>query len=537
MEKCKKGTFINVTALFAAIILLCICTQRLGAAEPQKNVPSKAKTAATKTPTPVYGGTLRVAEQYDGTSIGYPPKMLRVNSSRQAAPAIETLFRVDTTGNTVPWLAESSRNDVKGKSVTITLRKGVKFHDGTDFDAAAVKWNLDQAIAAKTQGTEMFKSVDVLDNFTIRINLTEWNSTIITTLSQSVGMMISPTAYKTNGEEWCARNPVGTGPFQFVSWEKDVKTVYKKFNSYWQKGKPYLDEIVYTTIADQLTQLLSLKKGEVDVAPWISPNEIPALEKDGFVMNYLTSASGSMGLVPDSANPKSPFADVRVRRATRHAIDAEAIVKTLYFGLGESANQWAMKKHWGYNPAVKGYPYDPAKARKLLAEAGYPNGFKTKLGYRTNPLDDQVFTAIQGYLKAVGIDAELEPMTPGRYDQMAMAQGGKWEGLIINALSPNPDIAAGLAARYSGGGIYYNSMLIPEDYIQAIKNAVSAPDFKTKQKWVHETMKLMIDKYALQISIAARYAFVANRPTVHNHGILATLATGIWTPEDTWLEK
>jgi ABC-type transport system substrate-binding protein len=519
----------------AALILLFFCIFSSYVHAAQSSPPSPAKTAQKVTP--VYGGTLKIAEQYDGTSIGYPPRLIRVNSSRQAAPAIETLFRIDDMGNTYPWLAESYKNDVKGKAIIIKLRKGVKFHDGTDFNAEAAKWNLDQAISAKTQGTEMLKSVDVVDSSTIRINLAEWNITIVTNLTQMVGMMISPTAYKKNGEEWCMRNPVGTGPFRFVSWEKDVRTVYRKFDGYWQKGKPYLDEIQYIVMADQLTQTMSLKKGEVDLALWISAKDIPDLEKDGFVMNYLRSVSGSMGLVPDSANPKSPFADVRVRRAVKHAIDSESIVKTLYFGLGEASNQYAVKRYWGYNPAIVGYSYDPSKAKKLLAEAGYPNGFKTKLGYRTNPVDDHIFAAIQSYLKAVGIDAELEPMTTGRYDQMAMAAGGKWEGLIINALSPNPDLAGGLAARYNGGGIYFNSMLVPTDYSAAIKNAITAPDFKTEKKWLYEASKLMIDKYALQIPIAARYAFVAGKPTIHNHGILANLGTGLWTPEITWIEK
>jgi peptide/nickel transport system substrate-binding protein len=532
LEKRYRSTI----ALSMAILSLFMFTVELSAAEPNKTVPSKSKTATVKTPAPVYGGMLRVADQYDGVSIGYPPKLLRVNSSRQSAPAIETLFRTDKTGNASPWLVETFRNDVKGKSVALKLRKGIKFHDGSDFDAEAVKWNLDQAITAKTQGTEKFKSVDVLDNFTVRINLTEWDSTVTSNLSQIAGMIISPTAFKKNGQEWCARNPVGTGPFQFVSWEKDVRTVYKKFDGYWQKGKPYLDGITWTPMADQLTQTFSLKKSEIDVSLWVSGKDVPGLEKDGFVINYGSSGSGTMALIPDSANPKSPFADVRVRRAARHAIDTEAIVKTVYDNLAESANQWSYKNHWGYNPAVVGYPYNPAKAKKLLADAGYPNGFKTKLGYRTNPLDDQVFTAIQNYLKAVGIDADLDPMMTGRYDQIAM-QGGKWEGLIINAVSPNPDITAALAARYAGGGPFFNSMLIPEDYAKAIHNAVNAPDFKAKQKWTREAMKLMIDKYALQITVSGRYPFAVSRAVVHNHGIMATPNAGGWTPEDAWLDK
>ncbi len=527
--RCK---YLPVILALAGLFLAFALFSDIHAAKPPRPVP----TNGAKKLTPVYGGTLRVADQYDGVSIGYPPKMLRVNSSRQAAPVIETLFRIDQTGNAVPWLVETFKNNVKENSVTLKLRKGVKFHDGTDFDADAVKWNLDQAITAKTQGTEKFKSIDVIDNFTVRINLTQWDSTVTSNLSQIAGMIISPAAFKKNGQEWCAKNPVGTGPFQFVSWEKDVRTVYRKFDGYWQKGKPYLDGIVWTPIPDQLTHTFSIKKGEIDVSMWISGKDVPGLEKDGFLVTYGSSGSGTMALIPDSANPKSPFADVRVRRAARYAIDTESLVKTVYDGFAESANQWSYKNHWGYNPAVVGYPYNPAKAKRLLAEAGYPNGFKTKLGYRTNPLDDQVFTAIQSYLKAVGIDAELDPMMTGRYDQIAM-QGGKWEGLIINAVSPNPDIAAALAARYAGGGPFFNSMLTPKDYVAAIQNAINAPDFKTKKKWTHEAMKLMIDKYCLQVTISGRYPFAVNRAAVHNHNIMATPNAGGWTPEEVWLEK
>ena len=508
----------------------------LYAAEPAKTIPSSAKTATAKDSTPVYGGILRVADQYDGVSIGYPPKMIRMDSSRQAVPALEALFRTDKTGNAVPWLAESSKNNVAGKYVTLILRKGIKFHDGTDFNAEAVKWNLDQCIAAKSQGTEKFKSVEIVNAYAIRINLTEWDSTIISSLTQPIGMMISPTACKKNGEEWAAKNPIGTGPFQFVSWEKEVRTVYKRFDSYWQKGKPYLDGIVWAIMPDQFTQTLSIKKGELDLVWWVSAKDIPGLEKDGFVITYGSSGSGSVALIPDSANPKSPFADVRVRRAAQYAIDTDAVVKAIYSGIGETATQWIYKSHWGYNPAVVGYPYDPAMARKLLTEAGYPNGFKTKLHYRTNPQDDLLFTAIQGYLKAVGIDAELDPMLTGGYDKIAML-GGKWEGLIINAVSPNPDLAAALAARYAGGGQYFASMLTPEDYLKAIQNAVHAADFKTKQKWTREVMKLMVDKYALQIMLTAKTPFAVARPGVHKHGIMGTPDAGLWTPEDAWLEK
>ena len=163
----RRRKYLSLILILVGFLLFSAISSNIQAAQSTQQAPAKV----AKKPTPVYGGILRIAEQYDGTSIGYPPKLLRVNSSRQAAPAIETLFRIDDTGNSVPWLAESYKNDVKGKSIVIKLRKGVKYHDGTDFNAEAAKWNLDQAILGKTQGTEMFKSIDVVDNFTIRINL------------------------------------------------------------------------------------------------------------------------------------------------------------------------------------------------------------------------------------------------------------------------------------------------------------------------------------------------------------------------------
>ena len=227
---------------------------------------------------PQYGGILRIAENQDGASIGYPPKLFPVVSMRQAAPALEPLFRNDAAGKPMPWLATGFKEDLANKSITLTIRKGVKFHDGTDFNGEAVKWNLELAMTAKASGTERLKSIDLVDPFTVRVNLTEWDNTVISNLAQSLGLMISPTAFKKNGgEQWAAKNPVGTGPFQFVSWEKDIRTVYKRFDSYWQKGKPYLDGIEWNIMPDPLTRMMSFKKGEMDVALSIAAKDMGGL--------------------------------------------------------------------------------------------------------------------------------------------------------------------------------------------------------------------------------------------------------------------
>ncbi len=534
MKGLRRGSLAVVTILFLAVFALVICAQQIGAAEAKKTAQSKVAPTA-KAPLPRYGGTMRIADMTDGTMIGYPPKLLRVYANRQVAPAVETLFRTDQSAKPVPWLATASKEDAKAKTITLTLRKGVKFHDGTDFNAEAVKWNLDQCMSEKTPGSEKFKSVDVIDTFTVRISLTEWDNTVLTSLAQTIGMVISPTACKNNGVDLCANHPVGTGPFQFVSWEKDVRTVYKKFNGYWQKGKPYLDEIVWTPIADPLTRVLSLRKGEVNLALTVPGKDLPGLEKDGFVITRRRPGSGIGSLIPDSANPSSPFANLKVRQAVQHAIDNNAIALKVWNAESEPATQWAYKGHWAYNPAVRSYSYDLNKAKKLLVDAGYPKGFSTKITYRANPDTDRVYAAVQAYLKEIGIDVQLEPVQTGRLNQISY-EGVKWEGMIPGPLTPNPDTAAILATRLNGGGKFYSQMLVPEDYSAAINKAIAAPNFNEKQKWTREVMKLMIDKYCLQITLHCSSDFSASKPSLHNHGFLGTPNTGWWTPEEAWME-
>ncbi len=493
--------------------------------------------AESQTVAPQYGGTLKLADMNSGVPYGFPAKMVGLGTApRQVAPAIERLFRTDKTGKPVPWLVKESKENAKAKTLTLVLRTGIKFHDGTDFDAEAVKWNLEIYKAAKTGGTEKFKSIDVIDAHTVRINLNEWDNTITSSMTQVAGMMISPTAYKKNGEDWVAKHPTGTGPFVYVSGEPATRVVYKKFDGYWQKGKPYLDQIEWITIVDTQTRQASLRSGEVDGSLLLDTKNAAELEKDGLMVFRTKPGSGAYGMVPDSANPKSPFADVRVRRAVQHAINTEEIVKSVLRGEGEATQQFGFKTNWGYNPRVIGYPYNPAKAKQLLAEAGYPNGFKTKLFYRTAAEFDQVFAAVQAYLRAVGIDLDLDPVQGGRYNQVIFS-GGKWEGLTQNQFSPNADLAANLAMRWAGGGQFFTQMLVPDDYRDAINKAVTAPDFKTKQRWTQEAIKLMTDKYCLQIMLYAVNEIVATKPTLRNHAFNATPNTAQWAPEEAWLAK
>lgn len=484
---------------------------------------------------PKYGGTLRPSPNIDFPDIGYPPKHVGPVPLRQAAPAVETLFRVDKTGQKAPWLALEAKEDSIAKTITLILRKGVKFHDGTDFNADAVKWNLERQWEAKSGGTKKFKSIETIDDYTVRINLTEWDNTVSSGFSLSLGGIISPTACEKNGKEWAALNPVGTGPFKFSTWKKDVICAFDRFDGYWQKGKPYLDRIEWIIIADSVTREMSFRAGELDVIMTIPCKNIKQLKKDGYNVTGREMGSGAEGLVPSSGSPNSPWSNLKVRQAAAHAINNEEMVEGVYLNEAVATDQYSYPGHWSHNPNIVGYPYDPGKAKKLLAEAGYPKGFKTKMYCSPDPTENLRYMAAQGYLAEIGIDCELVPLV--RTEENKYLRGGEtWDGLIREGPSASPDLAFQLADYFMGDGKHYVSMLTPEDYVNAINNAITASDFETKQKWTHEALKLMIDKYCLHIPFVARYDHVISQAWVHDHGFQKT-DNMLWAPEDCWIDR
>jgi peptide/nickel transport system substrate-binding protein len=525
--KSRNRAQLNRTIFTAiSIILISACCA--------SHVTAAAKDAQKQ---PQYGGILRVAYAFEGTFIGYPPRITNAYGFQEAAPAIEKLLNTDKSGALVPKLATGYKLDPVAKAITLSLRKGVKFHDGTDFDAEAVKWNLEQYIKNKSSGTQKWKSVDLIDNFTVRVNLTDWDSTAITALSESAGLIISPTAFNKNGETWAANNPVGTGPFQFVSWVKDSKVVYKKFPGYWDKGKPYLDGVEWNIITDANTREMSFRTNEQDLLSWPQLQSLDKLKKDGYIVDRHIGPPFGLALIPSSADPKSPWSNIKIRQAAQHAIDTVTIVNSILYGVQNPSNQLANKGSWGWNPDVTGYPYNPDKAKKLLIEAGYPNGFKTKIIARKDPLNDLIFTAVQGYLKAVGIDAEQEQVTPPAYDKLATTD--TWDGLLQNALGTSSDITLDLVKRYIGPpeGMWFKSMSIPDDYRKAVLDAVQATKFENKKKAIHRAMKLFIDKYCLTLNIYSQNFYWVERVPVKNFGINETTNQMQWTPESAWFEK
>ncbi len=402
-----------------------------GCSEPEATPePSPEPAPAPEPAGPKTGGTLRIIEpQSPPGQIGWPAEWTG-DTSIAASLCVESLLRSWPDGTLVGVLAESWETAPEEPSITFHLRQGVKYHDGSDFNAEAVRFNLQALIDAKAMGTMDWKQIDVLDEYTIKVTLARWTNTAIHGFAESF-CMISPTAYETEGLEWVKWNPVGTGPFKFVSYEKDVSFKVTRNEDYWNEGKPYLDAVTILYIADPSTQMAALQSGEADVLRVeLGPLAIE-VQKLGY--NLATQHQATFSIYTDSANPDSPFADIKVREAMEYAIDREAIA-ALAPGLWQAPYQCVPRDFTGYDPnfpIVRAYDVDKAKA--LLAEAGYPDGFKTKGIVNAGLVEKNAAVAVQANLKEVGIEVDLDFPDPSKFTSYMVM--GTWEdGFLITGM-------------------------------------------------------------------------------------------------------
>jgi ABC-type transport system substrate-binding protein len=382
----------------------------------------------------VRGGIMRMLRPTFPKNLGYPPEWSPADSIF-ALPVAERLLDWDPKGNLIPWLAESWQSDPEKATITYRLRRGIKFQDGTPFDAEAVKWNFQQRLDTKSliEG-DFIKSIDVLDEHTFRLNCSE-----ITTWSAYIygfAQMLSPTAYEKNGgKEWARLNGVGTGPFKVVEFKRDTLLRYEKNKDYWRKGYPLLDGYEIRCVPDPVTASMMMESKQADI--WMDASQtknVLDLEQKGLKVNWGPGMFWAL-LPANGKDPKSPYANKKVREAVEYAIDRPAIAKSIGFGKFEPMPQIVPS----YSPAyIKGYdlrPYNPEKAKQLLAEAGYPNGFETKLMAMDTQRNEA--TAIQSYLGAVGIKVSIDTADMGRYFAAVFSPAG-WTDLVLAASGINP---------------------------------------------------------------------------------------------------
>jgi peptide/nickel transport system substrate-binding protein len=407
-----------------------------------------AGAAVTAGEKPVRGGTLTAALSSDIANLD-PLKSNLAVDRRVMYNLYDALVTVDEKLEIKPGLAESWDTS-DPKAVVFKLRKGVKFHDGTNFDAEAVRWNiqriLDDRTSPRFSELATVEGVEVVDPSTVKLRLKEPFSPLFALLVDRAGMIVSPTAAQKGGADF-TRNPVGggTGPFKFVEWKKDERIVLEKSPDYWRKDKdggalPYLDRVVYRPIPNEETRLANLKTGEIDVSDGAPAKDVEAIKKDQSLI-YRQIPAFSRGGIWLNSNAE-PFNNKALRQAVAYGIDRAEIVKTVLFDTQVVATGPLAPPHLGFDPNFKGMQFDQAKAKQALAAGGKPNGFGFKLGITAGSPTDQLYgELVKDQLKKVGIDVQL---IQAEFTKIVSdTQAGNFEASLIGwsgRIDPDADI-------------------------------------------------------------------------------------------------
>ena len=381
--------------------------------------------------TPVIGGTLIFGR--GGDSVGLDPAHEEDGESFKVCENIyDTLVQYrDESTEVEPALAESWESSDDGLTWTFHLRVGVKFHDGTDFNADAVLFSLNRQHDPnhpfhRVGGTPIYWSytgladlveeIVALDEHTVRIVLNQPYAPFIATLAMGPFSIVSPTAVKKWREDY-TNHPVGTGAFKFVRWDRGDKVVLEVNRDYWG-GRPNLDRIIFRSIPDNSVRLIELQNGSIDIMEFPNPDDMPQIREDPD-LNVVEAPGMNVGYLAFNMD-KKPLDNLKVRLAINHAINKSAIVEHLYQGMGIPAKNPIPPTMWGYDDGIEDYTYDPEKAKQLLAETGYPEGFETTLWALPVPRpyipDGRALAEVmQSDLRRVGIETKIVTFDWGTY--------------------------------------------------------------------------------------------------------------------------
>ncbi len=524
-------TKVKLMCLFVTVMISILSLVGCGGEKSTPDITTTtqaAKEPKTSTAAPKSGGILYWGVASKAVNIGSPAYMGMPADATFQKPALERLLDSES-GKYVPRLAEKWEIDPNGKYITFYIRKGIKFHDGTDLNAEAVKYNLDTAIKGDNTSLRSITSVDVIDPYTVRCNMNQWDWVIMNSLViSSVGPIVSPTALKKYPKEEILFKPVGTGPFKLKSYVRDTSLTYERNPDYWQKGLPYPDGIEFRIYADTTTALLALKAGEIQRLA-ITVQDIKDLKAAGFnVIDYIGEVTA---LLPDGKNADSPFSNIKVRQAVSYAVNRDMLAKSLGQGYYKATQQPFPDESWAYNPDIVGTSYDPAKAKQLLNEAGYPNGFKTKL---IVPSSTDMEIAIQDMLKGIGIIAEIQEVTAPK--MMEMATKGWNNGMLVGSIltwGGHSDPIQGLYINYLGG-VNRVSVYIPDSMKQVFSQARSTTDTAACKSLTKQLTKDLVDTYCSVINLYCGRTLVAQDPKIVDPNLTKSFSGYI---ENIWLNK
>ena len=323
------------------------------------------------------------------------------------ANIFEGLTRIGSHGEVLPALAESWTISDDGKTYTFKLHTGVKFHDGTDFNADDVKFSLDRARAEKSTNAQkgLFAAIDtveVVDPATVKVTLKNPQGEFLYNMGWGDAVIVAPETAETNKDK-----PVGTGPFKFDHWNKGAEITIVKNPDYW--GEPVaLDKAEFRIVPDAAAAVPALLAGDVQAFPFFPPEAVAQIKDDPRFKVAIGSTEGETILSTNNKRP--PFNDLKVRQAIAHALDRKSIIEAASSGYGIPIGSHFSPSNTAYVDLTGTYPYDPAKAKELLKAAGHPDGFKATLKLPPTPYARLGGEVIASELRDVGIELEIIPV-------------------------------------------------------------------------------------------------------------------------------
>lgn len=366
-------------------------------------------------------GTLVVAQNFDPQTL-WPNGTTASDNLNAGSAIVESLFWVDPHGEVFKPLLATGYELETPTSVVVKLREGVKFSNGEPMNADAVIHSFNVFIDTKqtpayARVADPFKSIEKVDDLTVRITLKYPYPPLELALSQ---IHITPPKYWSEvGLEAYGQKPVGTGPFVFDSWTRDDKLVMKPNAGYWGELPKGIDELVWRPVPDDTARAAGLTTGEYGVASNLAVTSAMDMEQNPEVnLVKVPSYRVYQVILSSLEEHKSPLLDKKVRQALNYAIDKQSIIDNLFFGNGVLLQGQVLRQpQLGFNSELQDYPYDPAKAKAMLAEAGYPNGFEITFKFPSGRYaqDREVSEAIAGMLGDVGVKTDMVVLEPGEF--------------------------------------------------------------------------------------------------------------------------
>lgn len=520
------------------IVSLLIVTMIIGCGKTEPEVPqSKEPVNEVQDSGPKRGGTLIIGKGQKWSTLN-PTKANAQDSDYDFyAQIFEPLVGMDASGNLTPALAESW--DIKDDTtIVFKLREDVKFHDGTDFNAEAVKYVMDWYKSEEcspffaSQIAEL-ESVEVIDQYTVQFNLSKPSATFLVTLSNYASLMMSPTSIEKYGED-LHLNAVGTGPFKVKeAIEGDHITLVRNEN-YYRMGEdglplPYLDEVVIKIIPDDTVKATNIQSGDIHLTDWLTTTSIEMLQKNPNKTIARLPSADVYCLFPNVNF--GPLKNEKVRQAIAYAINREEMAAIVTRGLGSPAIWAAGENQWFYSDETP-YTHDIEKAKALMVEAGYPDGFSIKLQCISREPDNTIMAIVQQQPKAIDINVELESMERLAWIDLYTKQLAGELGLA-KMTYPRVDAYVQLNTNLGATSANNYSQYKGERFNELLEKIRTEYDIEKRKSLLQEAQSVYLEDSATIFLIESpRYVCYDN--SVMN---FETFALGNWKLSSIWLNK